>query len=232
LCCLGEHIISTQPASKVSALISGLFDCVDTVVTQTINYMTGDPAFAVDRRGVIVLWNSAVEKLLGYPASTALGKYCWKLLSGQDTNGNQYCYQHCALREMAFQRKPVSECQLRFKTASEGRKQYAISCIVVFDGPGNDLLLHTCRLEAATRKNGDNVHTVNKPSSNHARGALTSRELEILTLLADGKNTQEIASLMCISDRTVSNHIQHALYELHVHNRLEAVVKGKRLDLI
>jgi DNA-binding NarL/FixJ family response regulator len=50
--------------------------------------------------------------------------------------------------------------------------------------------------------------------------------------LAEGKTTKEIASLMCISEATARNHIQHTLHKLHVHNRLEAVVLGQRLDLI
>ncbi len=202
------------------------------MVAQTANYITGDPAFAVDRSGEIVLWNSAVEKLLGYPASTALGKHCWKLLSGQDTNDNPYCSEHCPLREVAFRHRPVNECQLRFKTASEGRKQYAINCLVIFHGPGNDMLLHTCRLLDTTLKHDNNTKTVTRLSTNNNRGALTSRELEVLAHLANGRNTNEIASMMYISKRTVGNHIQHALYKLHVNSRLEAVVMGKRLDLI
>lgn len=217
---------------EVLAFISVLCTRENSMVPQNTNYITGDPAFAVSRGGEIVLWNSAVEKLLGYPASTAMGKHCWELLSGQDTNGNQYCYQQCALREMAFQHKPVSECQLSLKTASEGRKQYAISCLVVFDVPGDDMLLHTCRLLDTTLNQDNNTKTVTRLSTNHNRGALTSRELEVLAHLANGKNTNEIASMMYISKRTVGNHIQHILYKLHVNSRLEAVVMGKRLDLI
>ena len=35
------------------------------VVTQNINYRTGDPAFTVDRNGVITVWNRAAEKDIG-----------------------------------------------------------------------------------------------------------------------------------------------------------------------
>ena len=75
-------------------------------------------------------------------------------------------------------------------------------------------------------------HATTHPSANNHRGALTNREHEVLALLAEGKATREIASLMCISPATVRNHIQHILTKLHVHNRLEAILMGQRIDLI
>ena len=36
----------------------------EVVVNQTTSYETGDAAFAVDKNGVIVLWNQAAEKAL------------------------------------------------------------------------------------------------------------------------------------------------------------------------
>ena len=84
----------------------------------------------------------------------------------------------------------------------------------------NDLLLHTCRLADANRENGNKAHTLAKHSANNHRGALTSRELEVLALLENGENTNEIAAMMYISKRSVGNHIQHLLHKLHVHNRL------------
>lgn len=202
------------------------------MVTQITNYVTGDAAFAVDRGGVIVLWNPAAEKTLGYPASTALGQHCWKLLSGKDTYGNQYCCEHCPLREMAFRCESVNGFKASFKTASAGRKQFSISCMVVFDTPGNELLLHICRPKKEAREVDNNCSTTKPSAGKFNHGALTQRELEVLQFLADGKNSSEIASLMCISASTARNHIQHILNKLHVHNRLEAVVLGQRLDLI
>lgn len=201
------------------------------MVTQTTHYETGDAAFAVDRSGVIVLWNSAAEKTFGYSPSTALGQRCWKLLCGQDTYNNTYCYKLCPHREMAFQHEPVNGFQAIFKTGSAGRKQYAISCLTVFDEPGNELLLHICRPEEETREDGHNL-AANTPSVNNQHGELTRRELEVLVHLADGKNNSELASVMCISTPTVRNHIQHLLHKLNVHSRLEAVVLARQLGLI
>ena len=202
------------------------------MAAQTTNYITGDAAFAVDRGGVIVLWNSAAEKIFGYPAGTALGQRCWKLLSGQDIYGNRYCCEHCPLREMALQHESVHGFQLLYRTASDGRKKFTVSCLLVFGSPGIGLLLHICNPPDEAPEHYENHRAANGHSANFQRGALTKRELEVLELLADGKTTQEIASGMCISPATARNHIQHTLYKLHVHNRLEAVITGQHLDLI
>ena len=53
-----------------------------------------------------------------------------------------------------------------------------------------------------------------------------------LELLAEGNTTREIAKMMCVSEATARNHIQHTMDKLHVHSRLEAVVVGQRLHLV
>lgn len=202
------------------------------MAAHTANYITGDAAFAVDLRGMVVLWNSEAEKLLGYPAESALGQRCWKLLSGQDNYGNRYCCEFCPLREMAKQHESVHGFQLSCRTDSVGRKNLSINCLEVFNLAGDGLLLHICQSTDETPDYSENNHAANGHPGNIQRGALTKRELEVLELLAEGKTTRETASMMCISDATVRNHIQHTLRKLHVHNRLEAVVVGQRLDLI
>ena len=62
--------------------------------------------------------------------------------------------------------------------------------------------------------------------------ALSRRELEALSLLADGRKNSEIAEAMSISIPTVRNHIQHLLQKFKVHSRLEAVVVARQLKLI
>jgi DNA-binding NarL/FixJ family response regulator len=52
---------------------------------------------------------------------------------------------------------------------------------------------------------------------------LTSRELEILALVAEGWSNQEIAEYLFLSVHTVKNHIHKILETLGVHNRWAAV---------
>jgi LuxR family maltose regulon positive regulatory protein len=61
---------------------------------------------------------------------------------------------------------------------------------------------------------------------------LTSRELEILALLAAGQSNQSIASRLFISLDTVKKHVSHLLSKLGAGNRTEAVARARELGLI
>ncbi|HET8768321.1 MAG TPA: response regulator transcription factor [Pedococcus sp.] len=61
---------------------------------------------------------------------------------------------------------------------------------------------------------------------------LTSRELEVLQALADGLSTQEVASTLFLSRRTVQGHVQSILTKLQVRSKLEAVLYGLRHGLV
>jgi two-component system, NarL family, nitrate/nitrite response regulator NarL len=61
---------------------------------------------------------------------------------------------------------------------------------------------------------------------------LTTRELEVLSLLVEGLNQPEIAEKLFISPKTVGKHIEHILAKLGVHNRAQAVAVAVRDELI
>jgi DNA-binding CsgD family transcriptional regulator len=196
-------------------------------VNQIAHYNTGDAAFAVDQHGKIVLWNSAAESVLGYPASVALGQRCWKLLKGRDIYSNRYCYERCPIREMSSHHEPVRGFNVLYKTASARRVNFFISCLVVFDDAGKDLLLHVCHPQEELSETGGN-HDYSTASTDDELDTLTRRQNEVLRHLADGKGTREIASLMNISMPTVRNHVQQVLRKLKVHTRLDAVIRRNR----
>jgi len=56
---------------------------------------------------------------------------------------------------------------------------------------------------------------------------LTDRENEVLVLMADGKDTKEIASQLFITTGTVRNYISVILDKLDVSNRVEAIKRFK-----
>jgi two-component system response regulator DesR len=56
---------------------------------------------------------------------------------------------------------------------------------------------------------------------------LTDREREVLGLVADGKNTKEIADELSIKTGTVRNYISQILDKLEVKNRIEAIVQSR-----
>ncbi len=61
---------------------------------------------------------------------------------------------------------------------------------------------------------------------------LSKRELEILSLLAQGHSNQEIAAKLFVSLSTVKTHNQNLFEKLDVKRRTQAVEKAKRLHLI
>ncbi|WP_379966855.1 response regulator [Ectobacillus sp. sgz5001026] len=56
---------------------------------------------------------------------------------------------------------------------------------------------------------------------------LTEREMDVLELVADGKNTKEIASTLSITIGTVRNYISTIMDKLGVTNRIEAITHSK-----
>jgi DNA-binding NarL/FixJ family response regulator len=62
--------------------------------------------------------------------------------------------------------------------------------------------------------------------------ALTTRELEVLRLVAKGMSNREIADELYISENTVKNHVRNILEKLHLHSRMEAVIYAVRERLL
>jgi putative two-component system response regulator len=58
------------------------------------------------------------------------------------------------------------------------------------------------------------------------------RELEVLRLMASGEPNRAIAAQLYVSLNTVRNHVQHVLYKLHAHSKLEAVATAVREGII
>jgi two-component system vancomycin resistance associated response regulator VraR/NarL family two-component system response regulator LiaR len=61
---------------------------------------------------------------------------------------------------------------------------------------------------------------------------LSERELEVLTLVADGKTNHEIGETLSIALSTVRNHISSILIKLQVDNRVQAAVRAVRGRLV
>jgi DNA-binding NarL/FixJ family response regulator len=61
---------------------------------------------------------------------------------------------------------------------------------------------------------------------------LTGRELEIITLIAEGLPNKQIAQRLYIETQTVKNHIHNILDKLQLHNRLEAVQYARQQNLL
>jgi DNA-binding NarL/FixJ family response regulator len=61
---------------------------------------------------------------------------------------------------------------------------------------------------------------------------LTLRQIEVLTLLAEGKSNKEIADALDIADRTVRAHLTDMFQALGVASRVQAVLQAQALGLV
>ena len=59
----------------------------------------------------------------------------------------------------------------------------------------------------------------------------TSRQLDVLRLLTEGRSTKEIARMLDLGPGTVKIHLAAIFRALHAHNRTEAVVLASKLKL-
>lgn len=78
------------------------------------------------------------------------------------------------------------------------------------------------------------VITLPRPVRDHEKPIehLTTREHDVLALVADGLSNREIASALAISEHTVKFHLASIFGKLGVSTRTEAVQRGLRLGVI
>ncbi|WP_372637630.1 LuxR C-terminal-related transcriptional regulator [Fodinibius sp.] len=69
-------------------------------------------------------------------------------------------------------------------------------------------------------------------SSDHHTHGLTSRELQVLCLVATGKTNREIGTELYISERTVDRHVSNILAKLNVPSRAAATAYAYEHDMI
>ena len=70
------------------------------------------------------------------------------------------------------------------------------------------------------------------PAANEADRVITSREVDVLQLIADGCSTPEVAAQLYISQKTVKNHLASIYHKLDARDRTQAVLQAVRMGIV
>jgi two-component system, NarL family, response regulator DevR len=81
---------------------------------------------------------------------------------------------------------------------------------------------------AVTQKLLAHVRRTEQEMTGWAFRSLSEREIEVLTLLSEGKTNGEMAHLLNLSEKTVGNHVSAIFDKLNVTNRIEAATYAVR----
>ena len=210
---------------------------------------SSDGAMLVDRDGKVIYWNRAAERLLGFKANEILGRSCHDVLRGKTVSGQPFCAPNCWIRNLVSRGTGVRNYNLRTHTKAKQPVWLNVSTLPVptrtkgeflslflfrdttVAAKTRQLIGASCALmqaeedplacERPTPEGSEaQARTPRAPSQSFA---LTKREKEILSLVAEGKATKTIAHHLCVSASTVRNHVQHIFGKLGVHSRLQAV---------
>jgi ATP-dependent transcriptional regulator len=127
--------------------------------------------------------------------------------------------------------------KLRFLVADSNFEIYVGLIALVFTGLGIWLALKlvkpnakTIALEREVSSEGEKEFLADEQEI--ARIGLSSRELDVLRLMADGLSNQEIASRLFVSLNTVKTHGSRLFEKMDVRRRTQAVDKAKKLRII
>ncbi|MDN4524667.1 response regulator transcription factor [Fictibacillus fluitans] len=79
---------------------------------------------------------------------------------------------------------------------------------------------------------GKMMNRMRQRTQQHPHEELTSRELEVLLLMTEGKTNQEIADTLFIAQKTVKVHVSNILSKLDVQDRTQAVIYAFKHNLV
>jgi len=204
-----------------------------------------EAAFATGLDGAVRIWNRGAEELFGIRSQDAINRPCSELLEGRDSQNTCVCRPDCPVIQMADKGTQVPCFDLRVRARAGHPKWVNVSILRTRTSTGELLVVHLLRdiesrkeLETITGKflaqvgsltGHDLAQLLTPASAPHV--ALTSREHEIVQLLARGLSTRAISQELNISETTVRNHVQHVMEKLSTHSRTEAVLRAVREGL-
>jgi len=209
-----------------------------------------DAAFITDQDQRIVFWNRAAERTLDLTFDEVIRQPCHEILGGQDDQGRLVCRRHCRVAVTALTGGVVGHYDTLVRTKSNGARWVNMSTLAFLANgtPADTMIVHLFRDITRKKENeqlfrqvlraakdlGDGELSQGVPSASMSDpdSDLTHREREVLSLMAQGLKTGDVAQSLSISSATVRNHIRNILHKFDVHSRLEAVVYAIKNGLV
>jgi|TARA_B100000959_G_scaffold286525_1_gene365575 PAS domain S-box-containing protein len=193
-------------------------------------FRTFDGMFSVTREQKIKSWNTTAEKLFGYRRDQVLGKKCYEVLCANSSTSRVKCGHGCDVVTNATKGRTTKDFDLECKTSEGEFRQINVSTILPSQVDESQDIFHVFR-DVTDRRRVEIASTITDING-YRIPQLTTREDQVLKLLAAGKSTNNIADILTIRPLTARNHISRLLTKLGCRSRLEAVALGTRAGLI
>ena len=194
------------------------------------------PLYAVDLDQRVVYWSAEAERLIA-PVDDVVGRPCYEVLPGADPRNSPRCRPRCAVIELARQGEIHADFAVwsTLRGATPTRLDVSI-LLQPARQPEDTIVVHLMRCPQAEPPAAERPHDLSDTLlaclQPLARAGLTSRQRQILRLLATGKRPDEIAAELGLRRVTVRNHVQSAMERLGARTRLEAVLIAARSGLL
>ena len=199
--------------------------------------------------GTAVLWNRRAEQILGHMAGDVLGRRIDSVLgasaavaSDDDTTTDGTTTEAAAPPSHSDGIRSPAVVPLR--CGSGAYKNITLTVLVIVDDPTSGTVLVSLFDESADAATDgeDEVAGVQSPRAAPASSRvpyvdsgvahLSSREQEILELVAVGRSPEQIARMLDISIHTVRNHVRNLRAKLKAKTKLDAVMAAVRQGLL
>jgi PAS domain S-box-containing protein len=209
-----------------------------------------DGAFIIDEDQRIIYWNQSAEEILGHTYDEVTGRPCYEILAGHDERGGLICREHCRVAVAGLAGGAVTSFDAGVHTKSDDECWINMSTFTfpIDDKGASPGLVHLLRDVTQKKQNEQLIYQILEATKNlqhkdlsqaalpasaqQSASDLTGREREVLSVLAQGFSTRDIARSLSISPSTARNHIRNILQKLQVHSRLEAVVYALEHGLV
>ena len=185
-------------------------------------------ACVTDSENRIIFWNRGAEKLVGHRREDAVGARCYDVIECRAVGGSPLCAKGKGC--------PADDSSQDANAPAPGFFDADLLCA---SGQGKSVtfvplpqcsaaLGESAALKLFSERSAKEENSAAGGSRETAgrRAPLTPREMEVVSLLAQGFGTSEIANELTVSVHTVLNHIRNARGKVDAKDRLALVARA------